>query len=65
MSRQPPRSHYSEADFVHTLRDGARPGGFPIDTLMPVREFKHTSDDEIDALHAYLRTVLPREYDNR
>jgi len=36
-----------------------------IDTLMPVREFKHKSDDEVGALHAYLWMVSPREYGNR
>ena len=56
---------YSEADFMRAMRGGVRPGGFPIDTLMPVREFKQMSDDEIHALYAYLRTVPPREYGNR
>lgn len=56
---------YSEADFTRAMREGVRPGGFPIDTLMPVREFKQMSDDEIRALYAYLRTVPAREYGNR
>jgi hypothetical protein len=33
--------------------------------LIPVREFKPMSDDEIGALSAYLRTVPLREYGNR
>ena len=57
--------HYSEADFTRALREGVRPGGIPIDTLMPVRDFKSMNDDEIRALYAYLRTVPPREYGNR
>jgi hypothetical protein len=65
MSRQPPHGHYSEADFVRAMREGVWPGGVPIDTLMPVREFKHLSDDEIGALSAYQRTAPRREYGNR
>lgn len=57
--------HYSEADFTRAPREGVRPGGIPIDTLMPVRDFKSMNDDEIHALYAYLRTVPPREYGNR
>ena len=57
--------HYAETDFFRALREGIRPGGVPIDTLMPFSATKQMSDDEIHALYAYLRTVPPREYGNR
>ena len=57
--------HYTETDFIRALREGIRPGGTQIDTLMPVRGTKLMTDDELHALYAYLRTVPPREYGNR
>jgi hypothetical protein len=45
---------------VRVLRQGAGPGGVPIDPFMPVRLTKGMSDTEIDALWAYLQTVPPQ-----
>ena len=58
-------AHYTEADFIRALRTGVRPGGTPIDTLMPWRLTKEMTDVELKALYAYLKTVPAREYGNR
>jgi mono/diheme cytochrome c family protein len=57
--------HYKEADFFLALREGKRPGGAPIDTLMPFRYTKDMTDDEIRALYMYLKTVPPKPYGGR
>ncbi len=51
---------YTEADFFHALRDGVRPGGAKLDTIMPSRLLRDMNDDEIRALWAYIQTVPPR-----
>jgi mono/diheme cytochrome c family protein len=56
---------YSAADFARVLREGRRPDGSPVDTLMPYRLTKHMTDVELSALYAYLRTVPARPYGNR
>jgi mono/diheme cytochrome c family protein len=56
---------WSEADFTRALREGKRPGGVPIDTLMPWRLAREMDDVEIGALYDYLRTVPPRAFGNR
>lgn len=57
--------HYTEEDFFRALREGKRPGGSPIDTLMPVRYTKDMTDVEIRALYMYLKTVPPKPYGGR
>lgn len=57
--------HYQEEDFFRALREGKRPGGVPIDSLMPVRATKLMTDDEIRAVYLYLKTVPTREFGNR
>jgi mono/diheme cytochrome c family protein len=54
--------HYSEADFIRLMRTGIRPGGVPVDTLMPWKMLREMNDTEIVALYRYLRTVPPRAY---
>lgn len=54
--------HDAEVDL---LREAVRPGGTPVDTLMPVRGTKQIGDDELRGRDASLRTVPPREYGNR
>src|SRR5215831_13372356 len=56
---------YSEADFMRVLRQGKRPDGSPVDSLMPWRLTKSMTDVELKAIYAYLRTVPPKEYGNR
>jgi cytochrome c553 len=57
--------HYTETDFIRALREGKRPGGAPIDTMMPYKEYRGMTDDELRTLYTYLKTVSPREYGNR
>lgn len=57
--------HYTEEDFFRALREGKRPGGAPIDSLMPFRFTRDMTDDEIRALYLFLKTVTAREYGNR
>jgi hypothetical protein len=56
---------YNDSLFARALRQGVRPGGTPIDTFMPWREFRLMTDTEIGALYAYLRTVPARPFGNR
>ena len=56
---------WSEADFTRALREGVRPSGAPIDTLMPWRLTKLMTDDEIRGLYAFLKTVPEKEFGNR
>ncbi len=57
--------HYTEEDFFRALREGKRPGGVPIDSLMPYRFTKDMTDDEIRAVYLFLKTVPAREFGNR
>jgi len=57
--------HYKEEDFFRALREGKRPGGVAIDTLMPVKYTKQMTDDEIRALWLYLKTVPPKAFGGR
>jgi len=57
--------HYKEEDFFRALREGKRPGGVPIDPLMPYRFTKNMTDDEIRAVYMYLQTVPPKVFGGR
>lgn len=57
--------HYKEEDFFRLLREGLRPSGVPVDSLMPVRATKLMTDDEIRAIYLYLRTVPAKPFGNR
>lgn len=52
--------HYTEAAFMTALREGRRPGNVAIDSLMPWREYRGMTDDELKAVWSYLRTVPPK-----
>ncbi|HET6566675.1 MAG TPA: c-type cytochrome [Rhodothermales bacterium] len=57
--------NWTEADFSRALRDGKRPDGTQLDPFMPYRVFKHMSDDEVQALWAFLQTLPPRTFGGR
>jgi len=57
--------HYTEEDFFRALREAKRPGGAPIDSLMPVKFTKLMTDDEIRALWLYLKTVPGKAFGGR
>jgi mono/diheme cytochrome c family protein len=56
---------YSLADFTRILREGKRPDGTAVDTLMKVSTTKKLSDEEIESLYRFLRTLPPTPYGNR
>lgn len=56
---------YKEEDFFRALREGKRPDGSPIDSLMPYRFTKDMTDDEIRAVWLYLKTVPAKAYGGR
>jgi cytochrome c553 len=56
---------YTEAAFLTAIREGKRPGGVPIDTLMPWKYYGRMTDDELKAIWAYLQTVPAQEFAKR
>jgi len=50
---------WSKADFYRALREGRRPDGRALDPFMPWKTIGLSSDTELDALWAYLRSVPP------
>lgn len=57
--------HYSLADFSRILREGKRPDGTVVDTLMPVKATRHMSDEEIESVFKFLRTVPSKPFGRR
>ena len=57
--------HYKEEDFFRALREGMRPNGIRIDSLMPFRATKLMTDDEIRAVYLYLKTVPAKAFGGR
>lgn len=53
---------WTEADFRRALREGIRPGGTAIDTVMPWKLAGKMTDQEISALWAYLRAIPAKEF---
>lgn len=53
---------WTEADFFRALREGRRPDGTPIDTIMPWKRTARMTDDEIRAVWRFLESVPAREY---
>jgi cytochrome c553 len=56
---------WQKADFVRALREGKRPDGRQLDAIMPVQLTKKLSDDELDAMWTYLKTVPPAAFADR
>ena len=56
---------YTEEDFFRALREGKRPSGVQLDSLMPYRYTKDMTDDEIRAVWLYLKTVPPKAFGGR
>jgi mono/diheme cytochrome c family protein len=51
--------------FMAMLRSGHRPDGTPISPVMPFRSLGRMNDTDLRALHAFLKTVKPREAGHR
>lgn len=52
--------HWNKVDFYRALREGRRPDGTALNPLMPWQSIRLSSDMEVDALWAYLRSVPSR-----
>lgn len=52
-----PMASWSQADFANALRTGQRPDGTTINPFMPWRSTRLMTDEEIQAVWAYLRTL--------
>lgn len=50
-------ARWTEADFARVLRTGLRPGGVPVNPLMPVHLTRNLTDDEVRAIWLYLRSI--------
>jgi mono/diheme cytochrome c family protein len=49
---------WTEDDFVNTIRTGTTPGGHDLDPeLMPWKDYKNMSDDELKAIWLYLQSL--------
>jgi mono/diheme cytochrome c family protein len=55
-------SGWSEADFIHTLRTGIRPGGSQLRAPMPWQIAGQMTDDELGAIFRYLRSLPALAY---
>ena len=54
---------WSEADFVRTIRTGVNPSGDTLHPIMPWRELRRMTDDDLRAIYLFLRTVPPVHHD--
>jgi mono/diheme cytochrome c family protein len=53
---------WTQEDFERALRHGVRPDGRPVDTFMPWPIFSRMTDEEVEALWVYLRTVPAKPF---
>jgi mono/diheme cytochrome c family protein len=51
---------WTREQFITAMRDGRRPDGTVIDSLMPWKAFGRMSDDELQGIYLYLRTLPPK-----
>ncbi len=52
-------ANWSDAELVNGLRNGKRPRGSTIGPPMPIATYRHLSDDDAQAIVAYLRSLKP------
>jgi mono/diheme cytochrome c family protein len=50
---------WSEDDFLRTIHTGVNPQGDSLHTFMPWREYDRMSDEHLQAIYRYLRTLEP------
>lgn len=50
---------WTETDFLQTLRTGVNPKGISLHAIMPWRQIRRMSDEDLRAIYRYLRTVPP------
>jgi hypothetical protein len=51
--------HWSEEDFMITLRTGVTPGGKQLKSTMPWKYFGQMTNDELRAVWMYLQSLPP------
>ncbi len=54
---------WSDGEIIRAIREGVRPDGRSL-IIMPSEHFRNLSDDDVQAIVAYLRTLPPVEPDN-
>ncbi len=52
-------AHWSEEDFIETLRTGVTPSGHQLKEVMPWKYFGQMTDDELKAVWLYLQSLPP------
>ena len=52
-------AHWSQPEFGAAVRTGIAPGGRHLSAWMPSQRLQYLTDEEIQALYAYLRTLQP------
>ena len=55
---------WTAADFMRTLTKGKNPLGHQLDPFMPWRTIRGMTDDELEAIFVYLKTLPPRPTGN-
>jgi mono/diheme cytochrome c family protein len=56
---------WTEADFVRAMRQGTRPDGSVLNTFMPWPVLGRMTDDELQAIWLYLRSVPSKPFGNK
>ena len=51
---------WSQAEFTHIFRDGTRPDGTKVDASMPWQVLGKLTDEELQGIYLYLKTVPPK-----
>jgi cytochrome c553 len=58
--------HYTEADFIRTLRTGERPrGGGVLNEAMPWKHYGRMSDGALQSIYLFLKTLPPKQFGER
>jgi len=54
--------NWSDGEIVRAIREGVRHDGTPLFPMMPYPDYKSMSDDDVQAIVAYLRTLPARQH---
>src|SRR5262245_29478856 len=60
-----PIGHWSEADFIQTIRTGVNPTGKVLDEEMPWKNYRKMNDDELKALWLFVHAIPAKNAGNR
>ncbi len=53
-------AQWTQAEFVKVLRAGVRPDGSKVSVTMPWQALSELTDDELQGLYLYLKTLAPK-----